>query len=42
MMTMDIDEIMLGDMGIQAVYKGEEMLYSREKSYCYIELECED
>ena len=39
---MDIDEIMLGDMGIQAVYKGEELLYSREKSYCYIELKCED
>ena len=36
---MDIDEIMLGEMGIQAVYKGEELLYSREKYYCYIELE---
>ena len=42
MMKMDIDEIMLGEMGIQAVYKGEEMLYSREKSYCYIELKSED
>ena len=39
---MDIDEIMLGEMGIQAVYKGEDMLYIREKSYCYIELKCED
>ena len=39
MMKMDINEIMLGEMGIQAVYKGEEMLYSREKSYCYIEVE---
>ena len=38
-MKLDIDEIMLGEMGIQAVYNGEELLYSREKSYCYIELE---
>ena len=39
MMKMNIDEIMLGEMGIQAVYRGEELLYNREKSYCYIELE---
>ena len=41
-MKLDIDEIMLGEMGIQAVYKGEELLYNREKSYCYIELKSED
>lgn len=41
-MVMDFDEIMIGDMGIQEICRGDETLYTRLKSYCYIELECEE
>lgn len=39
---MNFDSAMLGEMGIQEICLGKEVVYKREGSYCYIELGSED
>ena len=37
----EIDQLMIGEMGVQSAYIGESNIYSRFGSFCFIELRTE-